>query len=214
MRLIIFCFVSSILICILFVLVFFCCCCFDAKLLIKFMSFKYPSKLRFESLNKHIEEQVLERTEVGKQIKFTWNSERKKKVGVKKQRHLETVRKFLLTIYDLTNRGSWCLFISKIECIKSTYMDNLNLIRNNGKSSISIIYLFSNWLIAQVPKSLISCSVSYAYLSVYLLCLLFQWSTNILTSLCNDNRECIKKEFPNCQPSISHSLQLFSYNAE
>ncbi|MDF2770014.1 MAG: hypothetical protein K0S91_2850 [Nitrososphaeraceae archaeon] len=50
---------------------FFCCCCFDAQLLIKFMSFIYPSKLRFESLNKYREEQVLERTEVGKQIKFT-----------------------------------------------------------------------------------------------------------------------------------------------
>lgn len=80
MRLIIFCFVASILICILFVLVFFCCyCCFDAKLLIKFMSFRYPSELRFESLNKHSEEQVLERTEVGKQIKFTCKSEKKEK---------------------------------------------------------------------------------------------------------------------------------------
>jgi hypothetical protein len=43
------------------------------------MSFIYPSKLRFESLNKHREGQVLERTEVGKQIKFTCKSEKKEK---------------------------------------------------------------------------------------------------------------------------------------
>jgi hypothetical protein len=59
------------------------------------MSFRYPSELRFESLNKHSEEQVLERTEVGKQIKFTCKSEKKEKSRSKEAAALQAIRKFL-----------------------------------------------------------------------------------------------------------------------
>ena len=84
------------------------------------MSFRYPSKLRFVSLNKQRVGASIGKNRSRKtdKIYLKLKNRKKEKSRSKEAAALEAIRKFLLTIYDLTNRGLLCLFIPKIECIK------------------------------------------------------------------------------------------------